>query len=212
MAVGCHPPPLSLFTSGASSLPIVPNPVASCFYAIFIGVLFFCCFCLFATLCGCCSWRIHSNSPILDCFMCPANLLRIRFAAHHLLLDLFSCPYRNKLPTPPFASIFRLNTIGSLSAAVICIVCVCVFFPCIVGLLSYIYVFSLLLLVFSFFPFIFLYVFIYVSAYNKALSSLFDLPGSTLIQTLGCGCERFPGFQVEENEFRHANFTLKAEE
>ena len=86
------------------------------------------------------------------------------------------------------------------------------FFPCIVDFLSCISVFSLLLLVFSFFPFTFLYVFINVSACNKAISSLFDLPSSALDKTLGCGCERFSSFRVKEDEFQYENFALKARE
>jgi hypothetical protein len=104
--------------------------------------------------------------------------------------------------------------IGSLPATVIRIVCFffSFFFRCIVGFLSCISVFPLLLLVFSFYSFISLYVFIHVSACNKALSFLFDLPVSALVQTLGYRCERFPGFQVEEDEFWQEDFALKAKE
>jgi hypothetical protein len=72
--------------------------------------------------------------------------------------------------------------------------------------------FSLVVACISFYSFISLYVFIHVSPCNKALSFLFDLPVFALVQTLGYRCERFPGFQVEEDEFRQDDFALKAKE
>jgi hypothetical protein len=122
MAVGCLPPPLALFALGASSSPDAPSPVASYFFVLFIGMLFFCYFCLFGTLYGCCSWGIHSNSPPPDYFVCAVDLLCVRSAAHHPLQGLFSHPHRDELPTPPFASVSGLHVIDSLPTAVIRIV------------------------------------------------------------------------------------------
>jgi hypothetical protein len=189
MAVSCLPPPLTLFAPGASSLPDTLNPVALCFFAVFISVLFFYCFYLFGILCRCCSWEIHSNSPLLDCFVCIVNLLCVCSAAYHPLLGIFLCSHRNELPTSPSASVSSLHAIGSLPVAIIRIV---FFFPPI--LLVYFLVFLFFLVVVFlcfFFPFIFLYIFIHVSTCNKAI---FNLPGSALVNTLGCRCERFPSF------------------
>jgi hypothetical protein len=86
-------------------------------------MLFLCCFCLFDTLCGYCSWRIHSNSLPLDCFVCTTDLLRIHSATHCLLPGHFSHPYCDKLLTPSSESVFGLHAIGFLPAAIICIVC-----------------------------------------------------------------------------------------
>jgi hypothetical protein len=173
----------------------MPLALLPLFFAIFIGVLFFCCFYLFGTLCGCCSWGIHSNSPPPDCFVCAADLLRVHSAAHCLLLGLFSCPHHDELPTPPSALVSSLHAIGSLPAAVICIVCFFFFFfPVLLVYFLVFLFFPCCCFFFFFFPFISMYVFIPISACNKALSSLFDLPGSALVQTLGCGCERFLAF------------------
>jgi hypothetical protein len=146
MAVGYLPPLLVIFALGASSLLDALSRVASCFFAIYIGVLFFCCFYLFGTLCGCCSWRIHSNSPPPNCFVCSADLLCVRSTAHCSLPGLFSRPHHDELLMPPSASVSGLHMIGFLPAAVIHIVFFPFFFSCIVHFLSCISVFSFLLL------------------------------------------------------------------
>jgi hypothetical protein len=105
---------------------MTPLALLLLFFAVFIGVLFFCCFYLFGTLCGCCSWGIHSNSSHLDCFVCAADFLRVHSVAHRQLSGLFLCPYHDELPTPPSALVSSLHAIGSLPAAVIRVVCVCV--------------------------------------------------------------------------------------
>jgi hypothetical protein len=74
--------------------------------------------------------------------------------------------------------------------------------------------FSLYLHVLFFSPF---FLFFFFFAYNKARSSLFDLPIYILKlcgifalgpDLLGCGCERYLGFQVEEDEFQLEGFLL----
>ena len=146
MAISYLPPPLAIFAPGISSLLGVPSPIASCFFVVYIGVLFFCYFYLFDTLCVCCSWGIHSNSPPPNCFVCAVNLLHIRSTAHHLLSGLFLHPHRDELLTPPSASVFSLHAIGFLPAVIIRIMCffllLFIFFP--VLLVSF--------LVFMFFP------------------------------------------------------------
>jgi hypothetical protein len=161
MAIGCLPPPLALFALGASSLPDAPSPVATYFFVIFIGLLFFYYFCLFGTLCGCCSWGMHSNSPPPDCFVCAVDLLCVHFATHRLLPGLFSHPHRDELPTLPSVLVSSLHVIGSLPVAVIHIV---IFFPLV--LLVYFLVFMFFPCFFFFFaplfPFTFSFLFLLV--------------------------------------------------
>jgi hypothetical protein len=153
--------------------------------------------------------------PPPDCFVCVADLLRVHSTAHRQLPGLFSCPYHDELASnATFRIGFQLACDRLPSGCRYpCSVCVCVLF-CFVFVFVFFFLLVLLVyfLVFLFFPscclvfffffsFISTYVFIPISTCNKALSSLFDLPGSALVQTLGCGCERFPSFRVEDDEF-----------
>jgi hypothetical protein len=129
-----------------------------------------------------------------------------------LLLGIFSLPHRDELLTPPFASVSSLLAICFLPTAVIPVVCFFLSFFLVLVVSFFIFLFFSLLLDFSFYLFISLYGFIHVSACNKALSFLFDLPVSALVQTLDCGCEQFLGFRVNKDEFWHEYFALKAKE
>ena len=133
MAVGCLPPPLALFAPSASSLPDALSPVAFSFFAILL-VRYFSVASTCLAHCECCSWVIHSNSSPPNCFVCAANRLHVRSAAHRLLSGLFSRPHRDELPTPPSTSVSGLHTISSLLTAVIRIVfffffSLCCWFP-----------------------------------------------------------------------------------
>ena len=75
----------------------------------------------------------------------------------------------------------------------------------------YLCFFSCCCLIFRFIPlfpnrssFLFLLV---IRLYHSLWSAHF-----ALIQTLGCRCERFPSFLVEDDEFRREDFALKAKE
>jgi hypothetical protein len=154
--------------------------------------------------------------------LCALNLLCVRSTVHHPLLGLFSRPHRDELPMPPFVSVFGLHAISFLSTAVIRIVCFFFFFF-LVLLVSFLVVLFFLLcyLIFLFiplFPYTFSFLFLFVIRlypliypFSKRLF-LFDLLVSALVQTLGCGCERFSGFRVEENEFQHKDFVFRVEE
>ena len=153
MAVGYLPPSLAIFAPDASSLPNGPSPVASCFFAVYIGVSFFCYFYLFGTLCGSCSWGIHSNSPpsrlfCVRCWSLPRPLCRPLSAAKFFLVS------------PPWWASNATFCVGFWTAhdrlPSGCRYPHSVFFlflfSCIVGFLSCIFVFPCCCLIFRFIP------------------------------------------------------------
>ena len=120
---------------------------------------------------------------------------------------------RNVLLMPPFASVSDQHAIGFLSTVVILIICFpCFSFGCFSRFCLYLLFFHFILFVpfiwlfFHFCPFIFLYVFSFlffllvIRLYPLKLVYARDYI-CIWFKPLGCGCELYPSFQVEEDKY-----------
>jgi hypothetical protein len=172
---------------------------------------------LFSLLCcGCHPWGFTQTFP--SNFECTVNLLHAHFATHHSLL-IFLVSSCNVLSTPPSTSVSGQHTIGFLPTIVILIICFLCFsfgyffrfclYLLFFSITIFLYVFFCLFLLFgcfsivaflflcTFFSFLFLLV---IRLYPLKLFSAHEYI-CIWSRSLGCGCQQYSGFRVEEDEY-----------